>query len=75
MALKQITYKRLVNLGNFENETIELVADIEIGEDGRPERAKEVFDKLKITAEKLLGLDSREPVSEAPNGTRKKKVD
>lgn len=52
--LKEVTYKRLVNLGHYENETLELTATVEEGE-----RAKEVFDKLKITADKLLGLDER----------------
>lgn len=57
MALKEITYKRLVNLGDYNNESIELTAEIDIDpETGKPEKAKEVFEKLKKTAEKLLGI-------------------
>lgn len=40
MKYKEITYKRIVNLGNYENETIELTAEIDIDSDDRQEIQK-----------------------------------
>lgn len=45
MKLKQVSYRRLWNTGNYENETVELIAEIEPDED-----AQIVLDKLRQQA-------------------------
>ena len=32
MKVKELSYKRLINLGNYENETIELTVELQEGE-------------------------------------------
>lgn len=59
MNIERITYRRLVNTGNYENETVELTAIVEEHED-----AIDVFDRLVSTANNMLiGRDKRKPLS------------
>lgn len=50
MKIKQISYRRVRNLGNYETETLECVA--EVNEDD----LKDVYVELKVATMKLLGL-------------------
>ena len=51
MEIKEITYKRLKNLGNYENEEVELKAIL-----NQDESVQEGFEKLINEAELALGL-------------------
>ena len=75
MKIKKIVYRRLRNLGNFENETVELEADVE-----NPDKIAEAFADLKWTASRLLGLranrtDVREEAEEALQSNKDKEND
>ncbi len=52
MKIKQITYQRVKNLGNYETERVELVADID-----ENENQFHVFKELKEQVELMLGLN------------------
>jgi hypothetical protein len=41
MIIKQVSYKRIFNLGNYESATVEIVADI-----NATEKPEEVLDQL-----------------------------
>jgi chromosome segregation ATPase len=66
MKIKQIEYKKLFNLGDFKNETLGLVADLEEGE--KPEKSMyalylkidlmhKKFKEISDLKEKLLSLE------------------
>jgi hypothetical protein len=50
MKVTVVRYARLHNLGNYENERVELEATVE------SESVREVYDSLARMAERLLGL-------------------
>lgn len=55
MKIRTITYQRVHNLGNYESERLEMVADLEDDEE-----AIEVFDQLKqLTIDALFAFESR----------------
>lgn len=51
MQIKTISYKRTRNLGNYNNETLELFAELEEGDN-----AQEKIQELKLESEKGLGI-------------------
>ena len=51
MEIKTINYKRTHNLGNYSNETLELFAELEEGDN-----PQEKIQELKLEAEKGLGI-------------------
>jgi hypothetical protein len=56
MKIRTITYQRVRNLGNYESERLEMVAELEDDD----EEAIEVFDELKqLTIDALFGFESR----------------
>lgn len=65
MNVNTVRYKRVKNLGNYENATIEMVIEIEEGED-----VKEATQELMATVNGLLGIPEREKVevSEVADG-------
>lgn len=56
MKIKQIMYQRVKNLGNYETERVELVADMDMD----TENQFDVFKQLKKQAELMLELDHDE---------------
>lgn len=51
MIATKVTYKRTVNLGNYENESLEMEVQLDEGE-----KASEAFKILKENVESLLGV-------------------
>ena len=51
MKIKEMSYKRIRNIGNYENESLEVVAQVE--EDENPD---DVFEELKHFVFVKLGL-------------------
>lgn len=49
MKIETVTYRRLRNLGNYENETVELTATVDTSE-----AAADVYEDLKALAEGML---------------------
>ena len=59
MQIKTISYKRTHNLGNYNNETLELFAELEEGDN-----AQEKIQELKLESEKGLGIVKQQPKKE-----------
>lgn len=75
MKIEKIVYRRLRNLGNYENEVVELEANVET-----QDKIAEAFAELKWTASSLLGLrvnliDIREDAEEALQSEKDKEYD
>ena len=51
MKIKEISYKRIKNIGNYENESLEVIAQVEDNED-----PNKVFENLKHFVFVKLGL-------------------
>lgn len=54
MKIKEISYRRVRNLGNFETETIEMKAEVDDSED-----PIDVFSELKFKTSRLLGFRAK----------------
>ena len=59
MQIKTISYKRTRDLGNYNNETLELFAEVEEGDN-----AQEKIQELKLESEKGLGIVKKPEVKE-----------
>lgn len=59
MQIKTISYKRTRNLGNYNNETLELFAELEEGDN-----TQEKIQELKLESEKGLGIVKQQPKKE-----------
>lgn len=63
MFISKISYRRTFNLGNYENETIEMTAELDAADN-----ASENFEKLKVRVHNA-SMNAQEMVRE--NGTIK----
>lgn len=53
MRIKEVKYQRVKNLGNYETERLELLAELNEGEDHR-----EAIEELKVEVEFGLNFDA-----------------
>ena len=61
MEVKTIRYKRLKNLGNYNNEELEAVAEIDLDDDRNL-----VIAKLKVIVNQGLGIEEKISVKDKP---------
>jgi len=58
MVITKISYRRTFNLGSYENETIEMTADVD-----SHESVTEVMDKLRVYVHNQSMVERMEPVN------------
>lgn len=60
MKITTITYRRVLNLGKYETETLEVQAEIEEGDDPAV-----VFEEVKAFVHQQLGIEPRPPIEQS----------